>query len=444
MQSKDVRVPSVPETAKQGAEPGNPSSWSWVEASIWTERMLAALDNGVRGGKWYALMDKVCAPRTLSAAWRRVASNHGAAGVDRISVERFKAKAPDYLKELEEALRQGSYQPAPVRRVHIPKGRSQTRPIGIPTVKDRIVQGALKLVLEPIFEKDFLAVSYGFRPGRGCKDALREVVRWLKAGYTWVVDADLVSYFDTIPHSRLLTQVKERVSDGRVLQLVQGFLNQDIMEDLQRWKPNAGTPQGAVLSPLLANLYLHSLDVKMTAAGHNLVRYADDFVVLCRSREDAEAALAQIQAWTVQNALCLHPDKTHFGNCREAGDGFEFLGYRFEGGHRYVRPKSLKALRDRVRQRTGRTRSGSLKQIMAELNPILQGWFAYFKHARGSTFRSIDSFVRRRVRAILRKRLKQPGFGLSHRDHLRWPIAFFAAHGLLTLHEAHVLARQSR
>jgi RNA-directed DNA polymerase len=189
---------------------------------------------------------QVCAPRTLSAAWRRVTSNQGAAGVDRISVERFKAHAPDYLKELEEALRQGSYRPAPVRRVQIPKGKSQTRPIGIPTVKDRIVQTALKLVLEPIFEKDFLAVGYGFRLGRGCKDALREVVRWLKAGYTWVVDADLASYFDTIQHSPLLARVKERVSDGRVLQLVPGFLDQDIMEGLQRWKSNAGTPQGAV------------------------------------------------------------------------------------------------------------------------------------------------------------------------------------------------------
>ena len=443
MGSKDTNVPTVPATAKQGNHPDDPKTWSWVESSIWTERMLAALGNGVEGGKWYALMDKVYASRTLWAAWQRVARNRGAAGVDRMSIKRFEANATRYLEELEVALHNGSYRPAAVRRVYIPKGKSR-RPLGIPTVKDRVVQTALKLVLEPIYEKEFLPVSYGFRPGRGCKDALREVERWIKAGYTWVVDADVASYFDTIPHTRLLACLKEKVSDGRVLQLVQRYLEQDILDGVDRWTPITGTPQGAVLSPLLSNLYLHSLDVRMTRAGRKMVRYADDFVILCQSQEEAEAALAEVGAWTAQHGLTLHPDKTHVGDCKDAGHGFDFLGYRFESGRRFVRRKSFKALRDKIRQLTGRTRSGALCDIIAELNPILKGWFGYFKHAHHTTFRAVDGFVRRRLRAVLRKRDKRPGFGLTCDDHRRWPNAFFAEHRLFTLNEAHALASQSR
>jgi RNA-directed DNA polymerase len=182
--------------------------------------MLAALGNGVRGGKWHSLIDKVDAPQTLWAAWQRVAANQGAAGIDRMSIERFEAKAEHYLAELARALQEGSYQPDPLRRVHIPKGKGKTRPLGIATVKDRVVQTALKLVMEPIFEKEFLPVSFGFRPGRSCKDALRVVDRALKDGYTWVVDADLQSYFDTIPKDPLLALIRERISDGQVLELV--------------------------------------------------------------------------------------------------------------------------------------------------------------------------------------------------------------------------------
>ncbi len=260
------------------AETHGPLTWDWVETGVWTERMLAALGNGVKGGKWFSLMDKVCMPRTLTAAWERVAANKGAAGVDRISVERFAVKAEQYLKELSEDLRTKRYRPDAVRRIYIPKGAGQTRPLGIPTVKDRVVQTALKLVLEPIFEREFLPDSYGFRPGRGCKDALREVDRLLKEGYTWVVDADLKSYFDTIPHDRLMERVKERVSDGKVLDLIQAFLDQDILEEVKRWTPTKGTPQGAVLSPLLSNLYLHPLDVELSDAGYRVIRYADDCV----------------------------------------------------------------------------------------------------------------------------------------------------------------------
>jgi len=439
------QVPSpVPEMAKPEGEAQDPRKWTWVEASVWTERMLAALGNGVKGGRWYSLMDKVASPRTLEAAWKRVAANKGAAGMDGISIARFKARAPHYLAELGEELLRGIYRPLPARRVHIPKGKGKTRPLGISAVKDRIVQAAVKMVLEPIFEREFLSCNYGFRPGRGCKDALREVDRWLKAGYTWVVDVDLESYFDTIPKAPLLARVAERVSDGTLLSLIQRFLDQDILDGMEQWTPLTGVPQGSVLSPLLSNLYLLPLDGAMSQAGCKLVRYCDDLVVLCRTQAEAEAALGLVQNWTAQNGLRLHPEKTCVVACHEVGQSFDFLGYRFQNGRRFVRPKSLKALRDRIRQKTGRTRSGSLEDIIAELNPILRGWFGYFKHAYHLSFRTIDSFVRRRLRAILRKREKRPGYGSTPQDHKRWPNVFFASHGLFTLHEAHVAACQSR
>jgi RNA-directed DNA polymerase len=433
----------VPAGAKQGAETHG-QNWTWVEASVWKERMLAALGHGVTGGKWYSLIDKVYRRETLKVAWRKVAANAGAAGVDGQSVEQFAAREQIYLQELEDSLKAGRYQPLAVRRVEIPKGAGKLRPLGIPAVKDRIVQTAVKLVIEPIFEREFRDMSYGFRPGRGCKDALREVDRLLKDGYTHVVDADLRSYFDTIPHAPLMERVGERVSDGRLLELIEAFLHQDIVKGLERWTPVGGTPQGAVISPLLANIYLHPLDCHMRERGYRMVRYADDFVVLCRSAAQAQAALAEVQAWVEANGLSLHLDKTHVGDCREPGQGFEFLGYRFEAGRRWVRNKSVKAVRDRIRTRTGRTRGDSVGRIIADLNPMLKGWFAYFKHAQPRTFSGMDGFIRRRLRAILRKQEKRPGRGRTLADHIRWPKTFFADMGLFTMTEARVLASQSR
>jgi len=435
------KAPGVPARATQGAEVRD---WSWVEASVWTDRMVSALVNGVKGGRWYSLMDKVFAPATLEAAWEKVWANEGAAGVDRQSVERFAARAELYLAELTTALREGSYRPQPIRRVEIPKGDGRTRPLGIPTVKDRIVQTAVKLVLEPIFEATFRPTSYGFRPGRGCQDALREVAQLIEDGYTFVVDADFESYFDTIPHERLMQRIEERISDGRILGLLRGWLVQDIMQDLQRWTPTEGTPQGAVISPLLANSYLHPLDELMAAHGYRMVRYADDFVVLCKSHEEADAALATIRAWVLDNGLRLHPDKTHVGDYRQAGQGFEFLGYRFEAGRRWVRKKSLNRLKDNIRARTRRTCGQSLARIIENLNPMLKGWFAYFKHAHPFTFQRLDQFIRRRLRSLLRKQNKRPGFGRNRADHQRWPNAYFAQAGLLALHTAWTTARHSR
>jgi len=411
---------------------------------VWTERMVSALENGVKGGRWYSLIDKVWRPDVLTAAWARVRANGGAAGVDGQSIERFAARSDEYLAELSTALRTGEYRAQAVKRVEIPKGDGRTRPLGIPAVKDRIVQTAAKLVIEPIFEAMFRPTSYGFRPGRGCHDALREVDEAIKAGFVHVVDADLESYFDSIPHERLMERVAERISDGRLLGLLRGWLEQDVMSDMERWTPVSGTPQGAVISPLLANIYLHALDEHMAARGHRMVRYADDFVVLCDSREAATEALAEIRRWVAENGLRLHPDKTHIGDCRQPGQGFDFLGYRFEADRRQVRRKSLKRLTDSIRDKTRRTRGQSLAWVIADLNRTLRGWFGYFKHAHPCVFATIDAMTRRRLRAMLRKQQHRPGFGRGVGDHRRWPNAFFAQAGLFALHTAWRAARHSR
>jgi RNA-directed DNA polymerase len=434
---------AVPETATQETETLG-REWWWVEASIWTARMVSALVNGVKGNKWFSLIDKLVRPTTLEAAWHKVARNKGASGVDGQSIERFAAQAERYLQELHDELKTGRYRPQPVKRVDIPKADGRTRPLGIPTVKDRIVQQALKMVMEPIFEVQFRPGSYGFRPGRSCKDALRMVDQLLKEGHVYVIDADLKGYFDSIPHDRLMALVESSISDGRVLSLVQSFLQQDIMRGMERWSPTTGTPQGAVISPLLANLYLHPLDLRMEAKGYKMVRYADDFVILCQTEDEAQAALRDVQDWVAANGLTLHPDKTKLGDCRQPGQGFDFLGYRFEAGQRLVRKKSLKALKDKVRWKTSRSRGDSLTRIIEDLNPMLRGWFGYFRHATPGALAYVDGFVRRRLRAILRKQDKRPGAGRCLADHQRWPNAYFANEGLFTLYAAYELARHSR
>ncbi|MDP2760436.1 MAG: group II intron reverse transcriptase/maturase [Sideroxyarcus sp.] len=442
------------------------------------QRMLAALGNGVKGNKWFSLIDKVYRPATLQSSWKQVESNRGAAGIDGQSIERFAADAGHYLDELAKDLEEGRYQPQAVRRVEIPKAGGKTRPLGIPTsrdtllakpadcgsgceaaipapdasqrrvmaatVKGRIVQTAVKRVIEPIFEREFLPMSYGFRPGRGCKDALREVDGYLKEGYTHVVDADLKGYFDSIPHPLLKERIEERISDGRLLELLAGWLRQDIVKGLERWTPMGGTPQGAVISPLLANLYLHPLNERMTKLGYRMVRYADDFVILCGSEEQAHAALEEVKAWVEANGLTLHPDKTHVGDCRIEGQGFEFLGYRFEAGKRRVRKKSLQGFKDKIREKTRRSRGVGMTQIIAGLTPMIRGWYGYFKHADCWEFPNLDGFIRRRLRAILRKQEKRPGFGKCHADHKRWTNVYFAALGLFTMTEARMSASQPR
>lgn len=422
--------------------------WRWVEASIWTDRMLAALETEVKeegsGASpvpvWFRLIDKVYFPGNLFSSWARSARNRGSAGVDGITIERYEKDVESNLQWLSEQLRSGEYRPSPIRRTLIPKPDGTMRPLGIPTVRDRIVQGAVRHVIEPIFEKQFAPHSYGFRPGKGCKDALRRVDELLKSGYRYVVDADFKSYFDTIPHDRLMQAVKMRVADGRVLKLIEAFLESKIMEGLEQWKPMSGAPQGAVLSPLLSNIYLNPLDHLMAGKGWEMVRYADDFVILCKSREGAESALGQVKQWTAQAGLSLHPDKTRLVDA--ATESFEFLGYRFDKGRRWPRDKSRKKLRETIRTQTRRTSGVSLKVTIDRINPVLRGWFGYFKHASKGAMRDVDGWVRMRLRSILRKqtKLKGPGRGA---DHQRWPNDFFAGMGLFSLEQAHRAARHS-
>lgn len=401
--------------------------------------MLSALEEGVKGGKWFRLIDKVYASRTLAASWRQVNAHAGAAGVDRQTVEQFETQAEKHLQSLHEALRTDTYVPQAVRRCWIEKlGSVEKRPLGIPTVRDRVVQGALRLVLEPILEREFHTRSYGFRPGRGCKDALREVERLLKEGYTFVVDADIKSYFDTIAHPELMADVRRRVADGRVLKLLEAYLSQGVMDGLAQWTPEAGTPQGAVISPLLANLYLHPVDRALAEAGLEVVRYADDLVILCRSEEEAQRALELLETLISERKLRLHPEKTRIVNASQRG-GFDFLGYHFEQGKRWPRKKSLRKFKEAVRRRTRRKSGKSLASTITELNPVLRGWFQYFKHSHWTTFRPLDAWIRMRLRSILRKRSGRKGRSCGA-DHQRWPNSFFRELDLCSLVEAHRLA----
>jgi RNA-directed DNA polymerase len=403
--------------------------------------MLTALEQGVLGGKWYSLIDKVCARPNLRKAFEQVKANRGAAGVDRVTVEEFERHLEVNLDELARSLRDGSYRPQAIRRHWIPKlGSKEKRPLGIPTVRDRVVQTALRAVLEPIFERDFAAQSYGFRPNRGCKDALRRVDSLLKAGFPWVVDADLKSYFDTIPHPELLARVEEKVADGRVLELLQAFLTQKVMETAEGWTPEQGTPQGAVVSPLLSNIYLDPLDHRMAVGGFEMIRYADDFVILCRSEAEARAALAEVQAWTTSVGLHLHPTKTRIVDATQTG--FDFLGYHFADGTRWPRAKSLGKFQDTIRDQTRRTQGQSLAAIIADVNRTVRGWFEYYQHSRRFIFAVLDSWVRMRLRSILRRRQGRHGRGRGA-DHQRWPNAFFAQLGLFSLVAAHAAVCQS-
>ena len=257
-----------------------------------------------------------------------------------------------------------------------------------------------------------------------------------------MVDADLKSYFDTIPHGRLMERVRERVADGRVLALIESFLKTGVMEEMNGWQASeTGTPQGAVISPLLANIYLNPLDQAMSRSGIKMMRYADDFVILCRTQAEAEAALVQVQAWVNAEGLTLHPEKTRIVDAALPG-GFDFLGYHFERGMKWPRKKSLKKLREKLRPLTRRTNGRSLGVIIAGINPILRGWFGYFKHSKATTFPNIDAWIRGRLRSILRRRRKGRGRGRG-KDHTRWPNAYFAKHGLFTMQDAYALARQS-
>ncbi|MCK6500215.1 MAG: group II intron reverse transcriptase/maturase [Nitrospira sp.] len=407
--------------------------WSWIEHSIWTDRMLTRLEQSEPTTVWFGLWDKVCATRNLQAAFWAVWRNDGAPGVDGQTVQQFDEHLESELARMGEELRHQRYRRQPARRVWIPKpGTTEKRPLGIPCVRDRTVEAALRNVLEPIFENDFAESSYGFRPGRGCREAVRRVEELMNAGNAWCVDCDLKSYFDTIPHDRLMTLVKQRIVDGSVLAVLEQCLRAGVMEELKDWQPTErGTPQGSVISPLLANLYLNPLDHEMERQGWGMVRYADDFVVLCRTKEEAERVLKELQEWTAAAGLTLHPTKTRIVDARI--EGFDFLGWHFRGGKKWPRKKSLQKLQEKLRPLSKRCNGRSLTEIIQKVNPILRGWHGYFRDSHPTGLRGPDGWLRRRLRAMLRKREKRPGYGLSKADSQKWPNRWFATQGLFSL-----------
>jgi RNA-directed DNA polymerase len=438
-QTEKETIDSVADTKQGGEIYGR---WPWVEPEVWTERMLSALEEGVKGNKWFSLIDKVSSKKALRIAYRKVQQNAGAAGVDGQTTEQFQEEAEAKITKLYEELKRGSYRPQAVKRMWIPKpGTKEKRPLGIPTVTDRVVQGSLRLVLEPIFEKDFAEQSYGFRPERSCKDALRRVSELLRAKYTWVVDADIKGYFDTIPREKLMKKVEEKIADGRVLELLRLYLEQGVMEGMKYWTPERGTPQGAVISPLLSNIYLDELDHEMAARGYQMVRYADDFVILCKTQAEAEQALAYVKEWMKRADLTLHPEKTRIVDAMQKG-GFDFLGYHFEREMRWPRKKSIDKFREKIRQKTKRANGNSLDYIVAEINPIIRGWCEYFKHSIANELEKLDSWIRMRLRSILRKRHRGKGRGRGW-DHFKWPNVYFEKLGLFSMTAARAAYAQS-
>jgi len=430
-------MPEDKPSAEVVATPKRAEEIAWMEASVWTPRMIEALDKGVEGGRWYSLIDKVHRKENLKAAYERTKRNKGTHGVDNISIRFFGKYLDENLERLTEEIKAGRYCPQRLRRIYIPKpGSGEKRPISIPTVRDRVVQGAVKHVIEPIFERTFADTSYGFRPNRNAKQALRRVERELNRGSQFVIDCDIKNFFDTIPQDKLMAKVGERITDSKLLALVEKMLRQGIMDTHHEWTPTKGTPQGGVISPLLANIYLNGLDHQLIEDGAEPTRYADDLVALCGTRAEAERVLARIRTWTEEHGLELHPTKTRIVDMGQSGAEVDFLGYTFKrtgAGKliRYPRKRSLERIKETIRQHTKRTTGVSLTTTINRVNRVVRGWFNYFQDSTPNVFPTLDGFVRRRLRAILLKRCGNPDFGTGW-SHQRWPNAYFTEHGLFS------------
>ncbi|MCM3635221.1 MULTISPECIES: group II intron reverse transcriptase/maturase [Paenibacillus] len=352
--------------------------------------------------KWYSLIDKIWAKPNLEEAFKEVKRNRGSAGIDRMTIQAFESQLEHHLEVVQQTLKNKTYHPKPVRRVYIPKADGTSRPLGIPTVGDRVVQAATRRILEPIYESKFMDCSYGFRPGRSAHMALKKIRQDLNDGYRYVIDADLKSYFDTIPHEKLIRMVKETVVDGSVLTLLEKFLKAGILDGGSFHLNEQGTPQGGVISPLLANIYLHPLDLAMTERGHRLTRYADDFVICCRTQKGAERILKSVTKLLEREmGLIIHPEKTKIVNSKR--ESFEFLGHEFKPGKWMVpSDKAMTKFKKRVKEITRRNQTVDVQQLVKKkLNPYLRGWGNYFGMADVQMrFRDLDKWIRRRLRSV--------------------------------------------
>ena len=409
------------------------------------QRKLYAAAKRSPDRRFHALYDRISRGDVLAEAWKRVRVNKGAAGVDQVTLAEVEVRGAErLLAELQRDLRQGSYRPVPARRVDIPKPSGGSRPLGIPTVRDRIVQQAARLVLEPIFEADFSDSSFGFRPRRSATDACEELRKDFIAGRIWAFEADIRDCFGQIDHQVLMERLAERISDRRVLKLCRKWLGAGVMVDGEHRQTVAGTPQGGVISPLLANVYLHALDQAFEAAPGKLVRYADDFVVLCRTEAEARAAEAKARETLATLGLEPHPEKTKIVDLREGREGFDFLGWHFrakasgkqmERGivryylHRWPSARAMKSIRATVKAKTGRNRTGvsDIREILAELSPILRGWGNYFRTGNSAErFIAIDRYVAWRLKRLL---IKRHGRNLAAGQADRWTRQWFVELG---------------
>ena len=420
-----------------------PNRWEWVEPSVWNAKMLTTLERGVKGGKWFSLIDKVWKLDNLRSAFKRVKTNKGAAGIDKQSIKNYENNLEENLQWLSKQLKEDTYTSKPMRRCHIekPGRKNETRPIGIATVRDRVVQTALRNVIEPILENQFAEKSYGFRPRRSAKDALREVRNQLDQGKCHVLDADIQGFFDEMDHEILIRKICELISDKRIIQMIRMFLETEVDDAGTRHIPTKGTPQGAVISPMLANLYLNELDWLLANEGNEMIRYADDFVVMCDKEEQAKKVRDQIEEWCGRNKLKLHPEKTVVTEVT-AKQGIDFLGYHLRmNGKQWISKKSTKKFRDNIRPLTRRTNGVSLETTIEKLNPKLRGFYEYFKQGNTIGLKGLDGWTRMRLRSILRKRVGRKGKGRGL-DHHRYPNAYFADLGLFSLEEAKKLERR--